>query len=181
MRDDKIKMLTYSALLMGLALASTILIRIPVPATQGYVHLGDTVLILSVLILGKKKGALAGALGQAAADLLGGYAIFAPVTFISKLLMGLLIGIAAEKISEYRSKKNKGDAAAAGLMTVLSCAVMVSIYYIFECAIYGSFVIPIVEIPANIIQFTVSAVLAAAAGGVLAKTPARAWLNLEKK
>ena len=180
MRNEKIKMLTYSAIMMALAMAATFLIRIPVPATQGYVHLGDTVLILSVLILGKKNGAFAGALGQALADLLGGYAIFAPVTFIAKLLMGLLIGVAIEKIYEYKTAKNKGASAAAVLMIVLSCASMVGTYYICECAMYGSLIVPLVEIPANIIQFSAGAVIAAAAGGMLVKTPAKAWIKIGK-
>ncbi|MBE6020571.1 MAG: ECF transporter S component [Firmicutes bacterium] len=181
MRESKVKVLTYSALMMGLAIVATMMIRIPVPATQGYVHLGDTVLILSVLILGKKKGALAGALGQAAADILGGYAIFAPATFVAKILMGLLIGVAVEKMFEYGTGKNRKLVPAAIFMIVLSCVSMAGTYYLFECAMYGSFVVPLVEIPANIIQFSVSAVLAAAVGGLLVKTPARAWLYIGKQ
>ena len=165
---------------MGLAMVATILIRIPVPATQGYVHFGDTILILSVLILGKKNGALAGAFGQALADLLGGYAIFAPVTFIAKLLMGLLIGVAIEKLYEYGSKKNKRAVVSAAAMTALACAAMAGTYYVFECAMYGSMIVPLVEIPANIVQFSVSAVLAAAVGGMLVKTPAKAWIKSRK-
>lgn len=181
MRDEKIKVLTYSALMMGLTLAATIMIRIPVPATQGYVHFGDTILILSVLILGKKRGALAGALGQALADLLGGYAVFAPVTFVAKLLMGLLIGVAIERIFIFSSEKKKGAVVIAAVMIVLSCAAMAGTYYICESAMYGSFVIPLVEIPANIVQFAVGTVLAAAVGTLLVKTPAKALIKIEKQ
>lgn len=177
MREEKTKLLTYSALLMGLTLAATILIRIPIPATQGYVHFGDTILMLSVLILGKKRGALAGAIGMAAADILGGYAIFAPATFVAKMIMGLLIGITIEKISEFRTGSSKGALAIAVLMAVLSCGSMVGVYYAFECALYGSFIIPLVEIPANIVQFSVSAVLASAAGIILGRTPAKSWFQ----
>lgn len=180
MKNDKVRTITYMALMMALALVATIAVRVPVPATQGYVHFGDTVLILSVLILGRKKGALAGALGQGLADILGGYAVFAPITFVAKLLMGLLIGIAVEMFIKYKEEKRGSLIASAVVFVVLSCAAMVGSYYIAESVMYSSFIVPLAEIPANIIQFTAGAVLAAAVGGVLAKTPAKALFEIGK-
>lgn len=182
MKNDKVKTLTYMALMAALALVATILIRIPVPATQGYVHFGDTILILSVIILGKKNGAIAGALGEALADVLGGYAVFAPVTFVAKLLMGLLIGVALEMLLKNKNKNEKHFRFIAGgiAMVVVSCAAMVGSYYIAESVMYGSFVIPLVEIPANIVQFSVSAVLAGLVGTLLAKSPAKSIIKLQK-
>ncbi len=180
MRNDKIKTLTYMALMAALALVATILIRIPVPATQGYVHFGDTILFLSVMILGKKNGAIAGALGQALADVLGGYAVFAPITFVAKLLMGLLIGVALEMLVKNKSEKHFRFVVGGIAMVVLSCAAMVGSYYVAESVMYGSFVIPLVEIPANLVQFSVSAVLAGLVGAVLAKSPAKSIMKLQK-
>ncbi|MDO4482423.1 MAG: ECF transporter S component, partial [Bacillota bacterium] len=139
MRNDKVRTITYMALMMALATVATIAVRIPVPATQGYVHFGDTVLILSVLILGKKKGAAAGALGQALADILGGYAVFAPITFVAKILMGLLIGTAIEMLIRYKSEKKGSLAVSSAVFTVLSCAAMAGTYYIAESVMYSSF------------------------------------------
>ncbi len=180
MKNDKVKTLTYMALMAALALVATILIRIPVPATQGYVHFGDTILFLSVMILGKKNGAIAGALGQALADVLGGYAVFAPVTFVAKLLMGVLIGVALEMLVKNKNERHFRFIAGGIAMVVLSCAAMVGSYYIAESVMYGSFVIPLVEIPANIVQFSVSAVLAGLVGAVLAKSPAKSIMKLQK-
>lgn len=180
MKNEKVKVLTYMALMMALAMVGTMVIRIPIPATQGYVHFGDTILILSVLILGKRNGAIAGAAGQALADLLGGYAIFVPITFIAKLLMGLLIGIAIEKMLEYKKEKQSRYIATGILFAVLSCGAMVASYYIAEAVMYGSFVVPLVEIPANIVQFSVGAVLAAVVGAMLAKTPAKQYFKIQK-
>ena len=56
--------IVMTALMMCLIMVATMFIRIPIPGTQGYVHLGDAMIFLSVLILGWKYGALAAALWQ---------------------------------------------------------------------------------------------------------------------
>jgi len=52
-RSEKTSKLVLTALMMCLVLLATIAIRIPAPFTQGYVHLGDTMIFISVLLLGK--------------------------------------------------------------------------------------------------------------------------------
>ena len=79
---EKTNKLVLTALMVCLVLLATYIIKIPSPFTQGYVHLGDTMIFLSVLLLGKKGGAAAAGLGSALADLLGGYAAYAPWTFL---------------------------------------------------------------------------------------------------
>lgn len=73
-RNEKTNRLVMTAMMICLVLVATFSIRIPSPFTQGYVHLGDTMVFLSVLLLGKKSGALAAGLGSGLADILGGYA-----------------------------------------------------------------------------------------------------------
>ena len=98
---EKTNKLVLTALMVCLVLLATYIIKIPSPFTQGYVHLGDTMIFLSVLLLGKKGGAAAAGLGSALADLLGGYAAYAPWTFLIKALMAFIMGafIEAEKTS----------------------------------------------------------------------------------
>ena len=55
--NDKTSKLVLTALMVCLVLLATYIIKIPSPFTQGYVHLGDTMIFLSVLLLGKKGGA----------------------------------------------------------------------------------------------------------------------------
>ncbi len=177
MRNESTKNMTYMAMMAALALVATILIRVPVPATQGYIHPGDAVVMISVMMLGAKRGAASGALGEAMADLLGGYAIFSPITFAAKLLMGVLVALAIKK---YCNKKKTGKtvAVAEGLIfLLLACFSMVAVYYFAEAAIYGNLIIPLAEIPANIIQFSVSAVLAGIMGGLIRKSPVKTMLN----
>ena len=89
---EKTNKLVLTALMVCLVLLATYIIKIPSPFTQGYVHLGDTMIFLSVLLLGKKGGAAAAGLGSALADLLGGYAAYAPWTFLIKALMAFIMG-----------------------------------------------------------------------------------------
>ena len=97
---DKVTNLVMTALMMCLIIAATMFIRIPIPMTQGYVHLGDSMIFLSVLILGKKQGAAAAGLGSALGDVLGGYAFWAPWTFVIKFLMALILGAFVEHMEK---------------------------------------------------------------------------------
>ena len=54
-----VKNIVITALVMALICVATMIIKIPVPMTEGYVHLGDAMIFLGVLILGKNQGALA--------------------------------------------------------------------------------------------------------------------------
>jgi uncharacterized membrane protein len=77
--------------------ALTLFFRIPTLGTGGYLNLGDVMIIFVGLRFGAVAGWGAGAFGSAAADLLGGYAAFAPVTFIVKGIEGFLPGVLAPR------------------------------------------------------------------------------------
>ncbi|MDP6777393.1 MAG: ECF transporter S component [Candidatus Latescibacteria bacterium] len=85
--------LTLNALLVALTVAATLVIRVPTPATQGYINLGDAVIFAAALLFGPRTGLLAGGLGSALADLLGGYVHWAPFTLVIKGLEGALVGL----------------------------------------------------------------------------------------
>lgn len=81
---------TTSIVLVGLFAALTVLgtmIKIPMP-TGAFAHLGNSVLLLAVLLLGYKKGALAGGLGFAIFDVLNGFAIEAPYFILESFNVG---------------------------------------------------------------------------------------------
>lgn len=90
------------ALIVVVAL-TTLFVRIPLP-TRGYFNVGDIAVVFAGLVLGslaKKKGflwgAAAGGIGSALADVLGGYAIFAPLTLVAKGTEGALAAWASGK------------------------------------------------------------------------------------
>ncbi|MGY3778760.1 ECF transporter S component [Isobaculum melis] len=97
------KINTQSIVLIALFAALTFvgtMIRIPMP-TGAFAHLGNAVLLLAVLLLGYKKGALAGGLGFAIFDLLNDYAIEAPYFILESFIVG---GAAALTVLTFQRK-----------------------------------------------------------------------------
>ncbi len=90
------KNLTKVAIMSALVCIATYFFKIP--SLNGYTHLGDSMIFMSVLILGWKRGALAGGIGAALADFLGGYMQWVIPTFLIKISMGIIMGLIAEKV-----------------------------------------------------------------------------------
>lgn len=80
---------------VGIALVTVmvILVRIPVPATGGYWHTGAVAETFVAGAFGPIIGAVAAGVGAALADLIGGYASFAPLTLLAHGSTGLLVGL----------------------------------------------------------------------------------------
>jgi uncharacterized membrane protein len=83
--------------MMAIITVSTMIIAIPVPFTNGYIHLGDSMIFIAVLILGWRYGAIAAGVGSALADMFLGYVHWAPWTFCIKGIMALIMGLIIEK------------------------------------------------------------------------------------
>lgn len=88
--------ITVTALMAALVFTGTFYFKIP--TSFGYTHLGDCMIILTVCLLGTKRGALAGAIGAGLSDLLGGYAVWVLPTVIFKGLWALIMGLIAYKL-----------------------------------------------------------------------------------
>ena len=69
---------------------------VPLPS-GGYFNFGDVFVVFSGLMLGKRGGAVAGGVGAAIADIISGYAVFAPLTLIAKGVEGFVCGTAKDK------------------------------------------------------------------------------------
>ena len=95
-RSNKTKTMVKMAIMIAMVYLATFFIKIP--SINGYTHLGDCMIFLSVLILGTKRGAVAGGIGAALADYLGGYMVWVIPTFCIKALMALVMGIITEKV-----------------------------------------------------------------------------------
>ncbi len=147
------RQLTLGALSVALVAVATLVIRIPVPATQGYINLGETMIYLVALLLGPIFGAVAGALGSALADLLAGYASFAPFTLVIKGVEGGLGGWLAWHVLRWAHAEG-GRSVAGGLV---ACAVagawMVLGYYLVEAYLMGLGTgTAAAEVPGNLFQ-----------------------------
>jgi uncharacterized membrane protein len=103
MRDKMIEKLSLTALFVALVFLGTFTFKIPAPF--GYMHLGDCMILLAVLILGGKRGAVAGAIGAGLADIISGYAVWFIPTVICKSLMALSMGyIISKKIFRLKGR-----------------------------------------------------------------------------
>jgi uncharacterized membrane protein len=97
------KDVTLTGLMAALVFVGTYCFKIPSPLTMGYTHLGDCMIFLAIYLFGWKRGAMAGAIGAALSDLLGGFMIWVVPTFLIKGLMGIAIGLLYEQL--FRNKK----------------------------------------------------------------------------
>jgi len=89
MRARFVAMLAVSIALVALFVS---IVRIPVPATGGYWHLGAVAETFVAVAFGPILGALAAGLGAALADVVGGFASFAPLTLVAHGSTGLIVG-----------------------------------------------------------------------------------------
>lgn len=96
MRNQALK----AIVLIVVVMLTTMLVKVPLP-TRGYFNFGDVAVVFAGLVLGapvirksiKEENYngiwiafLVGGLGSALADILGGFAFFAPITFLAKSL-----------------------------------------------------------------------------------------------
>ncbi len=91
--------LTYSGLMAALCYVGYAVFP-AINAGGTKIHLGNAFVVLGALLLGGVYGGLAGAVGLSLADILGGYSASAPRTFICKLVIALIVGLVAHKISK---------------------------------------------------------------------------------
>ena len=144
--NNNLKKLILAALFAALSCVATMSIRIPTPGTGGYIHPGDAIVILSGVILGPVWGFLAGGIGSALSDLIGGYFIYVPITFVIKGLVALAAGLLYQKVG----KNQKSRYIAVILSGVADIILVAGGYFVCEFFIYGAGAAA--SIPANIIQ-----------------------------
>lgn len=142
--------LTRMGLCAALTAVATMIIKFPTPATQGYVNVGDTVIFVSAILFGPNVGMVAGGIGSALADLLGGYFHWVPFTFIIKGVEGWLVGRLAVSFHQWRWTVP---------IMILGGGWMVVGYCITEIFIYG-WGAAVAEVPGNIVQAGVSLLIA---------------------
>lgn len=160
-----LKKLVTAALFAALACVATMSIRIPTPGTNGYIHPGDAVVILSGVFLGPVWGMLAAGIGSAMADLTGGYFLYVPVTFAVKGAVAFLAGIIYQKAG----KTPKSCYLSVILGGAGDIVLVAGGYFLFESLIYGAGAVA--SIPANVIQGVSGLVISVLLYPVLQKIP----------
>ena len=123
--ENKVKIIAYCGLMAAIIAVATGFLKIP--TAIGYYHVGDGFIFLSAALLGP-YGAIAAAIGSALADLMAGYLVYIPATFVIKGVMGL--------IAAYGIKNNKSIGRCI-LIFLISEIFMVGGYFAFESVLYG--------------------------------------------
>ena len=141
----KTKHIVMAALMAALTCVATMIIKIPSPL-NGYINLGDCIVLVSGWLLLPAWGFFAAGFGAALADILSGYAIYAPATFLIKGCMALAAFYGFQFLC---NKCNKLISRI--LCGIIAEAIMVLGYFIFEGFLYG-FGPAAVNIPANLVQ-----------------------------
>ncbi|MGM0420042.1 MAG: ECF transporter S component [Bacillota bacterium] len=89
-KEDPARIIAYQALMIAFVSLATFL-YFPGPSSS-YFNLGEVAIYMIALSFGGKVGGIAGAFGSAITDVLLGYSIWAPFTFVIKGLEGYVVG-----------------------------------------------------------------------------------------
>ncbi len=143
-------MIGLLAVMITLVAVFTLLPRVPVPATGGYANLSSVAITFAGLAFGPFVGGIAGGVGTAIADLLGGFLPFAPLSLIAHGLEGLLIGLIG-----YR-QHSVGRMLLAWLVGSLA---MMATYFVGESLFLTGPAAALAEVPFNAFQAALGALV----------------------
>ena len=155
--ENKTKSIVITALFAALVFVLTVVLPVPIPATGGYVNLGDVVILLAAWHLGILRGSVAAAIGSGLADLTLA-PIYAPGTIVIKSLMVVFAYLVMKNVTKLTEKK------VIAIITsgVVAEAIMVLGYLGYEAIVLGLGVAALAGVSGNIIQAVVCLVFAVA-------------------
>lgn len=144
MQHTKLQKLVLAALFAALTYVATNIIHIPTPGTNGYVNLGDCMVLLGAFLLGPVYGMAAGGIGSMLADALLGYMTYAPGTLVIKGCMALVAALIVKAMKESK--------ASYVISAVVSEAIMVVGYFGYASLLLGKGWGAAASIPGNLVQ-----------------------------
>ena len=152
MKLKNVQKLVTAALMAALVFVATLLIQIPIPATGGYVNFGDGFVILCGVLLGPVYGGLAAGIGAMLTDLITGYAVYIPATFLIKGLMAVAAYFLVRRIGR-RFTAYLAVSVCAELLMALG-------YFVYEAFALGFGKAAIASLAPNLAQGAAGAVVA---------------------
>ncbi|UCH02931.1 MAG: ECF transporter S component [Candidatus Bathyarchaeota archaeon] len=144
-------LIAMAAIMAALVAVTTIIIQIPIPATDGFFNIGDAMIMVAALTCGPIVGAFAGGVGSSLADLYGGWYVWVIPTLIIKGIEGFLAGWILNRSDEQTIPNIV-------LAWVIGGSEMVLGYFLVQIYMYG-FSAALVELPFNIVQMTVGGIV----------------------
>lgn len=145
MKDSRLRKGVLCAMFAAMICVATMIIQFPSP-TSGYLNCGDIFVILCACLLGPLYGGIAAGLGSALADILAGYAIYAPGTAIIKAAMAVVCALIL--------RKSKKDHPMPFCIVGAVCAELIMIcgYFVYSALILSYGLSAAAEIPGNAVQ-----------------------------
>ena len=146
--NRKLQLAITASMLAAMTTIATMIIKVPTLGTNGYVNIGDSIVLISAWLLGNPYGALAAGLGSALADLLSGYPAYIPGTAIIKFVMAF----AASVVFKTLDKKSIPAPVSYIISSVVAEIIMIFGYFLYEMAILGYGIAAAASIGSNAIQ-----------------------------
>ena len=128
------KQLALTALFASLCLVGTLLIPIQLPT--GYFNVGDVFVLLAGWCLGPLYGCLAAGMGSALADIIAGYAMYSPFTFVIKAL-DAFSAYMVWRLLKKCIRKERLDIIPRALSALIGESLMVAGYFLVDTCLYG--------------------------------------------
>lgn len=91
MKKPDVRTIALLTIMTAVTATLTLVVKIPIPATGGYIHLGDVAANFAALAFGPWSGFVIAGGGMALADLIG-FPVFAPGTLIIHGLQAVIVG-----------------------------------------------------------------------------------------
>lgn len=148
--NRKVLNMVYAAVFAAMIFALTRFIQIPVPGGAGYLHFGDAMIYIVASTLSGPWALLASALGAAIADLSSGFAVYAPISAIVKVLIALPFVLVNKKSEKILTPLTICLTIPSGVITVLG-------YFLGDLIVNKSYAVA--DIPMNIVQAVGSAII----------------------
>lgn len=162
MKDMKLSHIILIGLMIAGVCMGTMVVQFPMPSTNGFINIGDSMIFITSILFGPLAGMLAGGIGSSLADLLSGYAHWAPFTLVIKGLEGLIVGFLM------RGSFSKAKMI---ISCVIGAAFMIIGYYFAGGILEGSFIVSLESIPGNSIQGIASILIGVPVAMAISKTP----------
>ena len=143
---SNIKILCLSGIFTALVFVFTAFLHIP--SHTGYTHVGDAFIYLAACILPLPYALFVGAVGAMLADLLTGFALWAPASILIK---GVAVLFFCRKGKIFRLRNN--------LALIPASVLCIGGYYLYEGLITGNFVAAAAGIPGYLTQSVLSSLL----------------------
>ena len=149
-KSATVRHLVFTALLTALTLIFGRFFLIPLPWTHGNINLCDVGIFIGAMLLGPWAGGFIGGFGAMFLDLISGFAQYAPFSFISHGLEGIVAGLVFKYV---RGKWGRISGVAAGTIVMV-------VGYFFSDAILYTWATGAAGIFPNLIQGIVGSVIA---------------------